>query len=233
MTNTKHLIIALFTLLFASGSTLLAQSEVEAPNYKSLNKSIRDSKSPLYYPRLLDRFMANDTTLLLEEYRALYYGFPAQEDYNPYRVSPYALKLKEFPVTDSVSTVACDSIVKYGLKALDDFPFDIRVMNLLIYGYQCAHDEAQAQVWSVKMRGIIDAILSSGDGEKESSPFFVINPAHEYDIINRFGLSATDSKTEGHFDYITVGDNKYGVKGYYFNIAPILDVYHRKFEDTK
>lgn len=224
-------IFLLFCMLFASVS-LIAQTEVEAPDYAKIKRDINDRNSELYYPKLMDRFLANDTTLLLEDYRTLYYGFPMQEDYDPYRVSPYTVKLKEFTSADSISLGACDSIIKYGLKAVDDFPFDTRSMNMLAYAYQCKKDEAQSLLWTTKLKGVLDAIISSGDGETEESAFHVIYPAHEYDIINRFGLSVTNSNLmPPSLDYVEVGENNFNVKGYFFNISSIRDVFHLKFED--
>lgn len=226
-------IFLLFCMLFVSIS-LIAQTEEEAPDYAKIRRDIQNRDSELYYPKLMRRFLANDTTLMLEDYRTLYYGFPMQEDYDPYRVSPYTLKLKEFTTTDSISLGACDSIIKYGLKAVADFPFDTRSMNMLIYGYKCKKNEPQRQLWTIKLKGIIDAIISSGDGETEESAFHVIYPAHEYDIINRFGLSATNSiLIPPSLDYIEVEENNFNIKGYFFNISPILDVYHQKFEEKK
>ncbi|MEG0949695.1 MAG: DUF4919 domain-containing protein [Bacteroidales bacterium] len=222
--------LALF-MIFASMS-VMAQTEEEAPDYTKIKQDIQNKESTLYYPRLMRRFMANDTTLMLEDYRTLYYGFTMQEDYNPYRVSPYTAKLKEFSTADTISLTACDSIIKYGLKAVDDFPFDIRSMNLLVYGYKCKKNEEQRLLWTLKLKGVIDAILSSGDGETEESAIHVIYPAHEYDIINRFGLSAKNSTLiPPALDYIEVSDNKFNIKGYFFNISRILDVYHQKFEE--
>lgn len=220
--------------LLLGSVSLMAQTEEEAPDYTKIARDINNRDSELYYPRLIRRFAANDTTLSLEDYRTLYYGFTMQEDYDPYRVSPYAIKLKEFSTADSISLNACDSIVKYGLKAVADFPFDIRSMNLLIYGYKCKKDEEQRRIWTERLKNIIDAIISSGDGETEESAFHVIYPAHEYDIINRFGLSAKSTTLiPPALDYIEVDENKFNIKGYFFNISRILDVYHQKFEEEK
>lgn len=221
----------LIVSLFVSFSGF-AQSEVEAPNYTEIANTINNRDSDFYYPRLMRRFAANDTTLSMEDYRMLYYGFTMQEDYNPYRVSPYTNKLKEFSVVDSISLPACDSIIKYGLKAVADFPFDLRSMNLLIYGYKCTDNDEQKQLWAFKLKGLLDAIISSGDGESEESAFHVIYPPHEYEIINRFGLSAKSNvMMPPSFDYIEVNDNSFNIKGYYFNISRILEVYQQKFED--
>lgn len=222
-------LLCLFTLF--AGLNSFAQSEVEAPDYDQIKKVTLDKNNDNYYPRLMKRFAANDTTLSLEEYRNLYYGYALQEDYNPYRISKYARKVKDFSVQDSISTAVCDSIIKYGLKALDDFPFDIRSMNMLVYGYQCKNNEAEKQIWGVKLRGLIDAIISSGDGETEETPFYVIYPPHEYEIISRFGLLVkSNTMMPPMLDYIEVEKNKFDVKGYYFNIEKILETYKKKFE---
>ncbi|MGL4292452.1 MAG: DUF4919 domain-containing protein [Bacteroidales bacterium] len=227
-------IFLLFLLLLVSGMSVMAQTEEEAPDYNKITRDINDRDSELYYPRLMRRFMANDSTLSLEDYRTLYYGFTMQEDYDPYRISPYTLKLKEFTLADTISLNACDSIIKYGLKAVADFPFDIRSMNMLIYGYKCKKDEAQRQIWTEKLKNILDAIISSGDGETEESAFHVIYAAHEYDIINRFGLTAKNSiLLPPDLDYIEIDENKFNIKGYFFNISRILDVYHQKFEEKE
>lgn len=229
----KNKILLLLSLL-VTGFSVMAQTEEEAPDYMKIARDINNRDSELYYPRLMRRFMANDTTLSLEDYRTLYYGFTMQEDYDPYRVSPYTLKLKEFSGADTISLTACDSIIKYGLKAVADFPFDIRSMNMLIYGYKCKKNEVQRQIWTEKLKNILDAIISSGDGETEESAFYVIYPAHEYDIINRFGLTAKSSTLlPPDLDYITVEENKFNIKGYFFNISRILDVFHQKFEEKE
>lgn len=213
------------------GFSAFAQSEVETPDYKQIQVVVSDKNSDFYYPRLMKRFAANDTTLSMEAYRNLYYGFTMQEDYNPYRMSHYAQKVKEFATADDISQAACDSIIKYGLKAMADFPFDTRSMNLLVYAYKCKGNEKEKMLWEQKLKGVIDAIISSGDGESAETAFHVIYPPHEYDIINRFGLHAkSNSLIPPALDYIEVDKNKFDVKGYFFNIERIIDMYNKKFE---
>lgn len=222
-----------FCILFAlfAVSPVWAQSEWESPDYEIIKKIAQDKNSDLYYPKLMRRFASNDTTLQVEDYRQLYFGFTLQEDYDPYRISNYTVKLKEFSSAGEILPAMCDSIIWYGLKAVADFPFDVRSMNLLIYAYQSMGNELEKVKWSCKLRGIIDAILSSGDGEAQESAFHVIYAPHEYEIIHRFGLNAVKSEfEEPYFDYIEVEKNRFNVTGYYFNIEPILNVYLDKFE---
>ena len=57
-----------------------AQSQVSAPDYASIEKAISDSNSHYYYPRLFDRYVSGDTTIGLNEYKYLYYGYFFYED---------------------------------------------------------------------------------------------------------------------------------------------------------
>lgn len=85
--------------------------------------------------------------------------------------------------------------------------------------------------WEYKLQGLIDAILSTGDGESPESAWYVIQPAHEYDIVNRLGLTATQySFIKPHLDYLEIKENPFKIKGYYFNAQRMIEEYNRKFK---
>ena len=58
-----------------------------APDYKRIKKEINTKGSEFYYPELLRRFEAADTTLSLEQIRHFYYGTATRSDYNPYKMA--------------------------------------------------------------------------------------------------------------------------------------------------
>ena len=222
-------VLLFFSLVFISGAK--AQSEVEKPDFDAIASIVNDKNSASYYPRLMERFMANDSTLLLEDYRNLYYGFAMQEDYNPYRISPFAKKVNEYSSAESLDGAQCDSIIKYSTLAIGDFPFDTRSMNMLIYAFQNKGLAAQQKIWTDKLRNIIDAVLSSGDGLSEDSPYYVIYAPHEYELINLQGLTAKKQVlANAYTDYVTVEPNDFDVTGFYFNISKLLEAYKLKFE---
>ena len=64
------------------------------PDYDYLKTVINDKSSPFYYPKLLKRFAAADTSLSIEELHCLYYGYVLQPDYNPY-LHPEEVQLQE------------------------------------------------------------------------------------------------------------------------------------------
>ena len=49
-----------------------------------------DPSSKFYFPKLKAKYEKNDTTMTPEEFRNFYLGYMFQEDFDPYRVSPYS-----------------------------------------------------------------------------------------------------------------------------------------------
>ncbi|MDE6272080.1 MAG: DUF4919 domain-containing protein [Muribaculaceae bacterium] len=63
--------------------------KVEKPDFAKISKDTQNPKSEYYYPKLLKIFLKNDTSMTHDQYRNLYLGYFFQEDYDPYRTSPY------------------------------------------------------------------------------------------------------------------------------------------------
>ena len=207
-----------------------AQDEKNPVDFDIIRDNISNRFSDSYYPKLMKRYQENDTTLTESDFRNLYYGYTLQEDYNPYRISHYSVIVKDFASATVAEKVQCDSLIKYGELAVADFPFDIRSMNLLIYGYKCKKDEEKMKYWAYKLTGIIDAILSTGDGNSADSPIQVIYAPHEYEVIHRFGLNVkSNTLMPPNMEFIEVEDNKFNIEGYYFDISRVLEVYDEKF----
>ena len=230
----KYILFFLLVWIWGGTSLLSAQLQedaIEAPDMEEMQAQINDPSSPLYYPVLMQRYLDNDTTLNLAEYRCLYIGYSFQEDYNPYRVVEHTDRLKELYANSDYNEFVCDSIIKYARLAIDDFPFDLRQMNMLVYAYRCKGDKVQEALWSYKLKSIVDAILSKGDGQTQESAWFVIYPAHEYDIINRLGLTVTSYVFEKpYFDHLKVDTNPFKVEGYFFNVSRVLTVFEQKYK---
>ena len=85
-------------------------------------------------------------------------------------------------------------------------------------------------IWQYRLNHLIEAILSTGTGKKES-PWFVISPVHEYNIVNFMGLVVTDhQELINDIDYIIVDKkNDKMPDGYYFDVSKILEVRNMKF----
>ena len=87
------MLLALFTV-----PVLWAERKVELKpvDFDRVKKVSQDPRSRYYFPRLEKLYRSNtDTTMNLEDFRNLYYGYMFQEDYNPYRESQYSNKVEQ------------------------------------------------------------------------------------------------------------------------------------------
>jgi hypothetical protein len=64
---------------------------ITKPDLKQIRDTVLNPKSPFYFPKLQKKYEVNDTnTMTDEEFRHFYLGYMFQEDYDPYRVSPFS-----------------------------------------------------------------------------------------------------------------------------------------------
>lgn len=224
-------LLTVLILLLGLLQTAWAQ-EIEEPDYKLIRQSISNSRSPNYYPNLMRRYMENDTTLTLEQYRDLYYGFSFQEDYVPYKGHKKQLidARRRFTNSKGDGNLAPE-MIRIAKASLDDNPFDIPAINIIAVSYLQIGDTVQYNVWDIKQKGILDAILSSGDGTEPSSAFHVIDIEHEYEVLNRLGLQVeSDSLINDQVEYLKVKENAENEQGFYFNFGRCRENYRTKYE---
>lgn len=237
---TKYILPIL--LLAGTCSAMGAQANkrkitVEKPDLEHIQRITQDPSSRMYFPKLMEKFNKNDTVMTQEEFRNLYLGYIFQEDYDPYRTSPYAA------VTDALRNKAthtkaeADTIIKYANLALQDNPFDLRQMSLLVHVLKEKKKDMSAKIWEFRLEHILGAIKSTGTGEDIENAFYVIYPMHEYDMIQLLGYEATDVDfIEPGYDYLTVRPDEETArrlrdrasKGFYFDVQLLTDQYELK-----
>lgn len=233
--------IALFTAL--SLSALKPDSDnkktsPEAPDLEKIRADVNNPDSRYYYPELMKRYEVYDTTrLTLDDYRHLYLGAMYQEDYNPYRKSEYRDRIQELYYRPGHSRTELDSIIAYAELSLADDPFDLEQMNYLIYALKGRGKLNKAAIWQYRLNHLLQAIVSTGTGLDEENAWYVINPRHEYNIVNFQNrvVEAQEFK-EPYYEYIKLvpladQSAKTGAEGYYFNIRPLLEEYYRKYPE--
>lgn len=232
MKLTRILILLLVTLTAAAVSAAPGDKKIKPvkPDMERIRQEVRDPKSRYYYPKLMAMYEANDTVMDLDDYRHLYLGYIFQEDYNPYRHSDFSKVAEEQYYKNKHTKAECDTIIKYAELSLKDDPFDLRQINFLIYALREKQKNNIANIWQYRLNHILEAIVSTGTGLDEENAWIVINPQHEYDIINFKGYVAESQQfAPPHYDYITIKANDDKTpKGLYFNILYILQEYYRK-----
>ena len=229
----KRIKIALFLLTFINISIFAqkaAKFEVKKVDFEKIREEISGPNSKYYYPKLMSSYLSNDTVLDFEGYRHLYYGYTFQEDYNPFRESEFSQEIEPLYYKKEFTRAECDSIEKFAEKTLNDNIFDFRQMNFYIFALREKKKLARASIRQYRLNHLVAAILSSGSGTKES-PWVVISPNHEYDLLNFLGYVATDYKElDNKIDYITVNKvSKKSPEGFYFDASRIFEVANEKF----
>lgn len=213
------------------------QVTVERPDLEAIRVSTLDPESPMFFPGLMKKFNRNDTTMTADEFRHLYFGYMFQEDYDPYRESPYSSVTDSYRNKTSHTKEEIDTIRKYAELTLLDNPFDLRQMSFLVHVLKERRKDMSAKIWEYRLEHLLGAIKSSGTGENEENAWFVIYPAHEYDMVQLMGYHAVDADfIEPGFDYLMVEPEEETLrrlrdkvqKGFYFDVRQIHEQYELK-----
>ena len=235
-----HRIIHILTLTFllatglSAGSQVLPQLKREKPDMEQIKRETFDHSSPYYYPRLMKEFQRNDTAMKIDKYRRLYLGYIFQEDYDPYRSSERSLNYAAtLTKAKKLTRQECDSVIVYAEAALADNPFNLGEMVMLINALRGKGKNNLANIWQYKLNYLLMAIVSTGTGEDEENAWYVIEPQHEYVLLNMMNRTVADHVFyDPSFEYITVKDPAgKDAGGYYFNIGPLLEQYYLKHPD--
>lgn len=227
----KNYIHLLFILIYTTASA--QEYKFVKPDYKAIKKEVGDKKSPYFYEKLEQKFNTADTTMTLEEKRHLYYGFTNQERYSSFYTGAANDSLRSVLDKEVLETDDFKKIITYGTAVLNENPFDIRTLNIMSYAYEKQSNLVEAKNKSIQIGIIVEAIFSTGDGTSKENAFYVINVPHEYDVINLLGFEygGKQSLIEGMYDYLTLADNPYGLKGFYFDMSPSFNKLAESFKD--
>lgn len=234
----------LFSLIFLSfvvlSSTAFCQADSVAydsdtleetpvflsPDFDYLKKVVDDPGSAFYYPALLKRFIAADTTLTIEELHCLYYGSALQKGYSPYGSDNREDVDKALDILnkEEPSKKELKKALKYLDKAIKESPIDIGLYNyrhyvdVLLYGKES--DQAGADAF--RFIALVSVIHYSGDGKDYPTAFYVVSPSHEYALLGFNGLRSQGQSLDYYngkkYDVLSIADNEYGIEKLYFNI---------------
>ena len=213
---------------------VLPQLKREKPDLEEIRRATLDHTSPYYYPRLMKEFQRNDTLMKIDKFRHLYLGYMFQEDYNPYRSSERTITYDAtLNRSKNLTRQEGDSVIAYAEQALSDNPFNLGEMVMLINALRGKGKTNLANIWQYKLNYILMSIVSTGTGLDEENAWYVIEPQHEYVLLNMMDYSVSDHVFyDPSYEYITVrnADGK-DSGGFYFNIGPLLEEYYRKHPD--
>ena len=228
---------SLFVLDSCSTSRKAANNVASnAPNYNQIKKAVETKGSEFYYPELLRRFEAADTTLTAEQIHYFYYGTATRPEFDPFQSEhvAYALlkeELKGDTFTEENWKQAAEIVEKYLDEDPTNLGFHIYKQNVYFELYGEESEEAYNAYIQVVM--LYSAIASTGDGKSQETAFHVICVSDEYALMRMFGLSpksqALLEKKGRSYDRMDLEENEYGLEALYFDITVSFEAMNKMF----
>ncbi len=223
--------LALIVLLFLSLSRGMAQ-HVSNVNFDEINVEVSDSTSALFYPQLIKRILANDTTLNKVEFKHLYYGNVFQNYYHPYGATEkQKLFFDAYRNGDAYKNVEA-----LGLSVLKENPVDLDVILKMVFLYNREKDVSKATLFAKIYVSFLEVIYASGSGQDCENGFVVISVDDEYRITGDLGLTVIEQALIGSCDRLIFSKKgqkrKNRIKGLYFNVRMPLTYLSKSFDQS-
>ena len=163
--------------------------------------------------------MVGDTTLTLDDYHYLYYGYAYDDAYNP--LESISVESKVLSVLESDiegDTVKAKELLKYCHELMKADPFSPKNINFMIYAYTVLGDKVNAEISADRLEKIIQTIKASGTGLREKTPWHVLWFSHAADVIASMDvLMGKRQIVTRTVEYISLLEKTDGIKGYYFD----------------
>lgn len=231
--------IALMTIAVVCAFVSSARTNSNHPDFNNIKSETLNPQSQYYYPKLLDSFLSNDTTMTDDDYYYLYYGTVFQEDYNPYRIDPNEADLRAttplYNRAGALSRSEKEQIRRLAERSLADNPFNLRQLSYLVSVYSQAGKENLAKIWRHKFNKIIYTIANSGTGADAEHAFVVIYPANEIDFFLLSNVTVESQEFQPpYFEVFTVrAPGATESRQYWFDLHHLLEQYYAKHPEDE
>ena len=204
------------------------------PNYQEIKKAINDKDGEFYYPELLRRFEAADTTLTPEQAYCFYYGTATRPDYNPYKINNYK-EMNEALSGDNVTEENRRKAAQVIERELKTDPTNLRFhfYKQMVYSDLYGYESQEYHDAVFQVRTLLSAIMASGDGRSKETAFHVISVTDEYGLMDILCVSPKMQSLihdKGQsYDLMELKENEYGLKSLYFNITVCMEAMNKMF----
>ena len=191
----KGLLTLLSALLITT--TVFGQDFDYHRDFKDLFSKSKDKNSEYYYPKLLERFNSNDSTLTNKDIIALQIGFTADKNYKPYETID-----KEREILGLISEKKYEKAIIECDKLLKTNPVNFTALMEKGFAYMKLN-EPDATIHKGRTMKIINSIMWSGDGTIDR-PYFVLSPIDGQTLIRyilggSIGTMGSGSDKNGYF----------------------------------
>ncbi|MDR3046811.1 MAG: DUF4919 domain-containing protein [Bacteroidales bacterium] len=231
----KKIITILLLLLSLNAYT----QKVTPPDFDRIKTEIEKENSPYFYPTLLQKYYsaANDAMTDLEKHH-LYFGFVFQSWYNPNYSSSNERELKTVLKRKHKTSQDYRDIVYWADIMIKENPFSTYALQwktVALFKLGKSNTEEYDRT-TAQYNIIMDAIIGSGSGKSENSPFFVITVEHEYELINYFDCKFVNEDEINNngviLDRIFLAENLEKIESLYFNVT-LVQKYLTEIDNAK
>ena len=186
-----------FTVLLLSACiTAFAQPPFEYKrDFKPFAEQSQDKESPLFYQKLLIRFLDRDTSLSNMETLALMIGYTEDPHYKPFEDMD-----SEKEVFDLNEEGNYEGAVGKGRKYLQTHPLSLRVLKETSYSYHQKQMQDSADYYMDLVEKVMNAMIYSGDGKKPETPIFSLGLADGEYFIPNIGMKVLNKDTDWNKD---------------------------------
>lgn len=201
-------------------------------DYAAIEQKTSDSTSAYFFPKLFAKYLAHDSTLAIDDYHHLYYGYTFQPSYNSLARNE-SERLTALLNQEKFTPAEYQEIIQLEKNWLETSPFDLEAIYFVLWSYDQLGDQAQVKIWDDKLGGLLDAVLGSGDGSSLETAFHVAKVDDEYFLLEVLGLRyAGEQNLIGSCDYLKIQENEYGLEGLYFNVERHFACLKKMFDPT-
>lgn len=183
--------------VFAAAFTFISITAFAQPafdykrDFKPFLEQSQDRQSPLYYQKLLVRFLDRDTTLSNMEVLTLMIGYTEDSHYKPFEdMDP------EKEVFDLNEEGQYDEAVVKSKVYLQTHPLSLRVNKEISYAYFQKKMQDSADYYMDLVDKLMNAMIYSGTGKKPEQPIFSLGLADGEYFIPNIGLKVLDKNTD-------------------------------------
>lgn len=217
----KWLMIVAAAVMFAALTNIDAHAQ-KVPDEEDIVAKTMSSDSPFYYPPLMMRYLAGDLSLTDQDYYYLYYGYAYDDAYDAHAALPGEDRILEIFAGNQQPTKAQAQVILEAAKenmAVD--PFNPGNINMMTYAYGILGDTINEIVSADRFDRIIRTIKSSGNGQKENSPWHVLRFSHANDVVASMGHRIENRQVRSSStEYIRLEKNP-DIKGLFFDFGRV------------
>jgi len=206
-----------YLFLFVFLISIFGFAQKSKIDFREIEKSLTDSKSPYNYEKLIFKYKGYPKSLDSIEAQYLYYG----RNFKSNTVSTDDADFKM--LAEAFKNNNFEECIRQGKILYEKDPTNLDILLILLRAYDNKKDGDHFMHHIGQFRTLTDAIKSSGDGKSEKTAYLVNSVGDEYILLNILNIGqdytrGSKAAKDGMYDIWEKGGNKIYIKVLYLNL---------------